>query len=188
MGLNSAYASTIPAVFKLVESVLNIIIIILVAVTPAYTSNPAAGWILFVAILSIIVPLFFYIIHLTNVIYKLSGPLTFIEFMCITITGVFQFVCIIVAAATTGGLGTIIATAVLHGISFAIYGVDAFFLFALYKVHGGYLNNPSVAQPQDYQQQQMQQQQQQQSQPEDEHQFDYPKFTPSMFDNPAYAQ
>ncbi|KAG5455315.1 hypothetical protein CSKR_203896, partial [Clonorchis sinensis] len=112
MGVNSAYASTIPAVFKLVEAVLNIIIIILVAVTPTYTANPAAGWILFAAILSIVVSLFFYIIHLTNVIYKLSGPLTFIEFMCITITGVFQFVCIIVAAATAGGLGTIIATAV----------------------------------------------------------------------------
>ncbi|TGZ72644.1 hypothetical protein CRM22_001967, partial [Opisthorchis felineus] len=80
---------------------------------------------------------------------------------------------------------------VLHGISFAIYGVDAFFLFALYKVHGGYLNNPSVAQPQVdsvQPQQYYQPQQQPQPQQEDQHQFDYPKFTPSMFDNPAYAQ
>ncbi|KAF7259049.1 Marvel-containing potential lipid raft-associated protein [Paragonimus skrjabini miyazakii] len=148
MGLNSSYASTIPAVFKIVEAVLNIITIILVSVTQNYRDG-AAGWLLFVSILTFIVSVFFYIIHLTNVIYKLSGPMTFIEFMCITISGVFQLICIIVAAATANSRGTVIAAAVIFSLNFVIYGIDAFFLYALYKVHGGYLNNPAVAQQTD---------------------------------------
>lgn len=145
MGVNSSYASTIPAVLKLVEAIVDIIIIILVAATTTYRDG-AAGWILFVAILTFIVSIFFYVIHLTNVIYKLSGPMSFIEFVCITICGAFQLIAMIVAAATTGARPTIIATAVMCALNVIVYGIDAFFLFALYKVHGGYLNNPSVTQ------------------------------------------
>ncbi|KAF6777446.1 hypothetical protein AHF37_03504 [Paragonimus kellicotti] len=69
--------------------------------------------------------------------------------MCITISGVFQLICIIVAAATANSRGTVIAAAVIFALNFVIYGIDAFFLYALYKVHGGYLNNPAVAQQTD---------------------------------------
>ncbi|CAL8075620.1 unnamed protein product [Calicophoron daubneyi] len=152
MGANSKYASTIPGVFKLVESILDIITLILVSVSLAQDSSPspnrgAGGWELFVSCSTLIISLFFYIIHLTNVIYKLAGPMTFIEFICILICGVFHLIAMIVAAATTNNLGKIIAAAVLYGINFAIYAIDSFFLFALYKVHGGYLNNPSVTEP-----------------------------------------
>lgn len=79
MSINVSYASTIPAVFKLIETVLNIITIALVSVE-GYPSRSAgaAGWSLFVSILTLIVSMFFYIIHLTNVIFRLSGPMTFI--------------------------------------------------------------------------------------------------------------
>ncbi|CAH8645778.1 unnamed protein product [Dicrocoelium dendriticum] len=171
MGVNSSYASTIPAVLKLIEAILDIIIIILVAATATYRDGPA-GWILFVAILTFIVSFFFYIIHLTNVIYKLSGPMSFIEFVCITICGCFQLIAMIVASATTGGRPTIIATAVMCALSVIVYGIDAFFLFALYKVHGGYLNNPSVTQ-------------QATTHPPP---VDTPKYGNAMYDNAGFAR
>ncbi|TPP60805.1 putative marvel-containing potential lipid raft-associated protein [Fasciola gigantica] len=112
MSLNVSYASTIPAVFKIVEAVLNIITIVLISVNGFPAANAgAAGWTLFVSILTLIVSMFFYIIHLTNVIFRLSGPMTFIEFLCITICGVFQLTSMIVAAATANNRGTVIAAA-----------------------------------------------------------------------------
>ncbi|CAH8599324.1 unnamed protein product [Schistosoma bovis] len=78
MSLNTAYASTIPAVFKIVEIILNIILIILVAVSPNYVIPGPGGWLFFVAILTTLISLFFYCIHLTNAIYRFSGPMTLI--------------------------------------------------------------------------------------------------------------
>lgn len=143
MGLNASYASTIPAIFKIVECVLNILTI---GLSATGSESGPKGWAIFVSVLTFIVSAFFYIIHLTNIIYKFSGPMTFIEFVCITISGGLQFIAMIVVAATARNAGPLIAAAVFFGINFVIYGIDAFFLFALYKVHGGYLNKPSVTQ------------------------------------------
>lgn len=73
--------------------------------------------------------------------------MTLIEFICIAICAVLQLIAMIVDAATVQGRGTAIAAAVLFAINMIIYAVDAFFLFALYRVNGGYLNNPATTQP-----------------------------------------
>nr|CAH8861114.1 unnamed protein product [Trichobilharzia regenti] len=78
MSLNTAYASTIPAVFKIVEMIIDLILIILVAVSSVYTIPGPGGWLFFVAILTMLVSLFFYLIHLTNAIYKFAGPMTLV--------------------------------------------------------------------------------------------------------------
>lgn len=150
MSLNTAYASTIPAVFKIVEIILNIILIILVAVSPNYVIPGPGGWLFFVAILTTFISLFFYCIHLTNAIYRFSGPMTLIEFICIAICSGFHLIAMIVCACTVSGYGTAIAAAVFFAINFLLYGVDAFFLFALYRVNGAYLHehtnpNPQIA-------------------------------------------
>ncbi|CAH8569333.1 unnamed protein product [Schistosoma mattheei] len=112
MSLNTAYASTIPAVFKIVEIILNIILIILVAVSPNYVIPGPGGWLFFVAILTTLISLFFYCIHLTNAIYRFSGPMTLIEFICIAICSGFHLIAMIVCACTVSGYGTAIAAAV----------------------------------------------------------------------------
>nr|CAX70129.1 hypotheticial protein [Schistosoma japonicum] len=78
MSLNTAYASTIPAIFKIVEVIIDIILIILVAVSPIYVVPGAGGWLFFVAILTLLISMFFYLIHLTNAIFKLAGPMTLV--------------------------------------------------------------------------------------------------------------
>nr|CAH8861102.1 unnamed protein product [Trichobilharzia regenti] len=148
MSLNTAYASTIPAVFKIVEMIIDLILIILVAVSSVYTIPGPGGWLFFVAILTMLVSLFFYLIHLTNAIYKFAGPMTLVEFICITICSVFHLIAMIVAAATVSGVPSAIASAVFFAINFLIYGVDAFFLFALYRVNGAYLQEQTNPNPQ----------------------------------------
>lgn len=85
---------------------------------------------------------------------------------------------------------------VMYALNFITYGIDSFFLFALYKVHGGYLNSPAVTQPQpappppQFQQQHpsmapyMQQQQQQPQQLH--HPMEQPAYPGPMYSNPGY--
>ncbi|CAH8602550.1 unnamed protein product [Heterobilharzia americana] len=112
MSLNTAYASTIPAVFKIVEIIIDILLIILVALSPNYIVPGPGGWLLFVPIITALISMFFYIIHLTNAIYKFTGPMTLVEFICITICSIFHLIAMIVAAATVSGVSTAIAAAV----------------------------------------------------------------------------
>ncbi|TNN08409.1 marvel-containing potential lipid raft-associated [Schistosoma japonicum] len=148
MSLNTAYASTIPAIFKIVEVIIDIILIILVAVSPIYVVPGAGGWLFFVAILTLLISMFFYLIHLTNAIFKLAGPMTLVEFICIAICSGFHLIAMIVAAATASGIPTAIAAAVFFAVNFLIYGIDAFFLFALYRVNGAYLHENTNPNPQ----------------------------------------
>ncbi|CAH8593908.1 unnamed protein product [Schistosoma bovis] len=135
MSLNTAYASTIPAVFKIVEIILNIILIILVAVSPNYVIPGPGGWLFFVAILTTLISLFFYCIHLTNAIYRFSGPMTLIEFICIAICSGFHLIAMIVCACTVSGYGTAIAAAVsfMFTYIFIVYTLLLVILFSCNK-------------------------------------------------------
>ncbi|VDP76132.1 unnamed protein product [Echinostoma caproni] len=61
----------------------------------------------------------------------------------------------------------------MYALNFITYGVDSFFLFALYKVHGGYLNSPAVTQPPV-------------NQPPPPQMVQQPSYPPSAYTNSAY--
>ncbi|CAH8533151.1 unnamed protein product [Schistosoma turkestanicum] len=73
--------------------------------------------------------------------------MTLVEFICIAICSGLHLIAMIVCACTVQGFGTAIAAAVFFAINFLLYGVDAFFLFALYRVNGAYLHEQTNPNP-----------------------------------------
>ncbi|KAF8562949.1 hypothetical protein P879_11085 [Paragonimus westermani] len=111
MRVNAPYAKTIPGIFKLVETVLNITIIVLVAFTDSYRGAPA-GCILFVSVATTLTSAFFYITHLTNLVSKFVCRVFIVEFAVFAVITLVQTVCMVLSAATSEFRPTIIAVAV----------------------------------------------------------------------------
>ncbi|KAF5401752.1 hypothetical protein PHET_04987 [Paragonimus heterotremus] len=144
MKVNVLYAKTIPGIFKLVEALLNITIIVLVAFTDSYRGGPA-GCILFVSVVTTLLSVFFYTAHLTNLISKFLCRVFIVEFVVFSIITLAQTVCMVLSAATSEFRPTIIAVAVIHGVNSVLYCTDFFFLLAIYEVFERWWNNPNLA-------------------------------------------
>lgn len=74
IGLNLPYLRSMPGMLKIAEAAIGLIIIICVATVTWWSSHSSGGFIVFVAIFSMITTLVLFAFHLTNIIYKLPGP------------------------------------------------------------------------------------------------------------------
>ncbi|CAH8573596.1 unnamed protein product [Heterobilharzia americana] len=146
MPLNAEYARELRAVFKILEFSLGFALIVAIVLADHYRISTVGGCIIFVTVVTTITSICFFVLHLSGLVYKCTGPITLIEFICIIVCFILDLVAMIVAAATTRDSGAAIASAILFAIGFVFYGIDAFILFSYYRLNGGYVNDPKTKQ------------------------------------------
>ncbi|KAK4468230.1 hypothetical protein MN116_008386 [Schistosoma mekongi] len=146
MPLNVEYAKELQAVFKILQFSVGTGLIVSIFVADIYRSSLVGIFLLFIAIIATLTSVFFFVIHLSSYVYKLPGPVTLIELICIQVCCILALIAMITAAATSGKSGAAISSAILFAVSFVFYGIDAFILFSYYRLNGGYLNDPKTKQ------------------------------------------
>ncbi|CAH8593795.1 unnamed protein product [Schistosoma bovis] len=146
MQLNAEYARELRAVFKILEFSIGVSLIVSIIVADQYRITATGGLLAFFALVGALISLFFFVIHLCGLIYKIRGPVTLIEFITIKFCAILAFIAMIIAAAAGGGSSASIASAILFAVNFVFYGIDTFILFSYYRLNGGYVNDPKIKQ------------------------------------------
>ncbi|CAH8578200.1 unnamed protein product [Schistosoma intercalatum] len=113
MQLNAEYARELRAVFKILEFSIGVSLIVSIIVADHYRITATGGLLAFFALVGALISLFFFVIHLCGLIYKIRGPVTLIEFITIKFCAILAFIAMIIAAATGGGSSASIASALL---------------------------------------------------------------------------
>ncbi|CAH8620863.1 unnamed protein product [Schistosoma rodhaini] len=146
MPLNAEYARELRAVFKILEFSIGVGLVVSIVVADRYRITVAGAFITFFALIGVLTSLFFFVVHLSSLIYKIPGPVTLIEFISIKLCAILALIAMIITAATGGGFAAPIASAILFAVSFVFYGIDTFILFSYYRLNGGYVNDPKIKQ------------------------------------------
>ncbi|TNN08408.1 hypothetical protein EWB00_007028 [Schistosoma japonicum] len=111
MTLNAEYAKELRAVFKILQFSVGVGLIVSIIIADIYRSSLVGIFLLFIAIISTLTSVFFFVIHFSSYVYKLPGPITLIELICIQVCGILALIAMITAAATSENSGAAISSA-----------------------------------------------------------------------------
>uniref|UniRef100_A0A5K4EDF6 MARVEL domain-containing protein n=1 Tax=Schistosoma mansoni TaxID=6183 RepID=A0A5K4EDF6_SCHMA len=112
MPLNAEYARELRAVFKILEFSIGVGLIVSIVVADRYRITVAGAFLTFFALVGALTSLFFFVVHLSSLIYKIPGPVTLIEFISIKLCAILALIAMIITAATGGGSAAPIASAI----------------------------------------------------------------------------
>lgn len=128
---DTGYIRTIPGILKIVEILLDILVLICASIE--YWYSIGGGWVQFVAASALVTTLILFIFHFFNIISRLPGPWIFIEFIYYAVFILLYLIAAIVAAVRAPLAPAIGAACFFCFAALAVYAVDCFFMYRSYK-------------------------------------------------------
>lgn len=126
------YVRTIPGILKIVEILLDILVLICASIDNWYAIG--GGWVQFVSASALITTVILFIFHFFHIISRIPGPIVFIEFIYYCVYVFLYLIAAIVAAVRAPYAGSIGAAAFFCFAALAVYAVDTFFLYRGWRV------------------------------------------------------
>ncbi|XP_018652705.1 hypothetical protein Smp_043570 [Schistosoma mansoni] len=91
MPLNAEYARELRAVFKILEFSIGVGLIVSIVVADRYRITVAGAFLTFFALVGALTSLFFFVVHLSSLIYKIPGPVTLIDNVDVLVATFYTF-------------------------------------------------------------------------------------------------